>query len=175
MSPKELFDGENVKTAVIPGSVPLKTTDSDFEVLGIDHVDLTVTDTAKSLPFYEKVLGRLGFRRLVHPRYHGFHNAHLIIGIKQADEGGKTVAHNRFRPGLHHLALKAKERDDIDRFHDFLKSEGLTILDKPTYYPAYGPDYYAIFFSDPDGIKLELVHYPLPWSYWLKTQTTNKD
>jgi len=85
------------------------------------------------------------------------------------------VAHNRFRPGLHHLALKAKERDDIDRFHDFLKSEGLTILDKPTYYPAYGPDYYAIFFSDPDGIKLELVHYPLPWSYWLKTQTTNKD
>ena len=115
MSPKELFDGENVKSAVIPGSVPLKTTGSDFEVLGVDHVDLTVTDTTKSLPFYEKILGRLGFRRLVHPHYHGFHNAHLIIGIKQADERGKTMAHNRFRPGLHHLALKAKERDDMER------------------------------------------------------------
>jgi catechol 2,3-dioxygenase-like lactoylglutathione lyase family enzyme len=34
-----------------------------------------------------------------------------------------------------------------------------TILDPPTEYPAYGAGYYAVFFADPDGLKLEFVHY----------------
>lgn len=75
MSPSELFHTEHVKSGVIPGSVPLETTNTDFEVLGVDHLDLTVTDLSRSLPFYEQILGALGFRKLVHPHYNGFHNA----------------------------------------------------------------------------------------------------
>ena len=37
---------------------------------------------------------------------------------------------------------------------------GGTILDPPREYPHYVPGYYAVFFADPDGIKLELVHIP---------------
>lgn len=170
MSPSELFDPAHVKRAIVPGSVPLETTDSDFEILGVDHLDLTVTDLRRSLPFYEKILGALGFRKLVHPHYHGFHNAHLIVGIKEAAAQEKAAGHNRFRAGLHHLALKAKHRADVDRFHAFLVSEGITVLDPPADYPEYGPHYYAVFFADPDGLKLELVHYPVPWSYWRETQ-----
>lgn len=170
MSPSELFDPANVKRAIVPGSVPLETTDPDFEILGVDHLDLTVTDLQHSLQFYEKILGALGFRRLVHPYYHGFHNAHLIVGIKEAGAQEKAAGHNRFRAGLHHLALKAKRRTDVDRFHAFLVSEGITVLDPPADYPEYGPHYYAVFFADPDGLKLELVHYPVPWSYWRETQ-----
>ena len=173
MSPSELFDADHLKSAVIPGSVPLDTTTSDFkpcEVLGVDHLDLTVTDLSRSLPFYEKILGALGFRKLVHPHYNGFHNAHLIIGIKEAAAEEKALGHNRFRAGLHHLALKVRHKADVDRFHDFLLAEGITVLDPPADYPEYGPHYYAVFFADPDGIKLELAHYPVPWSYWRDAQ-----
>ena len=80
------------------------------------------------------------------------------------------MGHNRFRVGLHHLALKTRHKADVDRFHDFLLAEGITVLDPPADYPEYGPHYYAVFFADPDGIKLELVHYPVPWSYWRDVQ-----
>ena len=176
MSPDEVFKNRHVRTAMIPGSFPLEGPDGDPpEVLGVDHLDITVTDLSRSLPFYEKILGALGFRKMVHPHYNGFHNAYLIIGIKEAAPEEKTAGHNRFRTGLHHLALKVKKKEDVDRFHDFLIAEGITVLDPPTSYPEYGPNYYAVFFADPDGIKLELVHYPVPWGYWSKTQTQGED
>jgi len=75
--------------------------------------------------------------------------------------------------GFHHLALRAKSRADVDRFHVFLVREGVTVLDAPAEYPQYGPDYYAVFFADPDGMKLELVHFP--WGYWRKVMAEGKD
>jgi len=50
---------------------------------------------------------------------------------------------------------------------------GATILDAPAEYPIYGPNYYAVFFADPDGMKLELVHFP--WGYWRNTQRDGSD
>ena len=94
----------------------------------------------------------------------------MIIGIKEAAPEERAAGYNRFRAGLHHLALKAKHKDDVDRLHNFLVTEGVTVLDPPADYPEYGPHYYAVFFADPDGMKLELVHYPVPWSYWRDTQ-----
>ena len=38
-----------------------------------------------------------------------------------------------------------------------LRGIGATILDAPADYPRYGPTYYAVFFADPDGLKLEYV------------------
>ncbi len=75
--------------------------------------------------------------------------------------------------GLHHLAFKAKSRAAIDEFHRFLLRENLPILDAPAEYPQYGPNYYAVFFADPDGMKLELVHFP--WGYWRTVQRDGSD
>jgi hypothetical protein len=47
---------------------------------------------------------------------------------------------------------------DVDRLHEFLLSIGATVLDPPADYPPYRDGYYAVFFSDPDGLKLEFVH-----------------
>ncbi len=44
-----------------------------------------------------------------------------------------------------------------DALHDLLRSISATILDAPADYPRYGPTYYALFFADPDGLKLEFV------------------
>jgi glyoxylase I family protein len=147
-----------------------------IDVLGLDHIHLTVRDLHASIAFYEKVLGALGFRRIaIESPDHDVNwaNAHVIIGLYEAAAEEQGVAHSRRRPGFHHLALRARSRADVDRFHDFLVCEGLTVLDAPAEYAKYGPGYYAVFFADPDGMKLELVHFP--WGYWRKVMTEGRD
>ena len=64
------------------------------------------------------------------------------------------------RVGLCELAFRAESREQVDRLADDLSSFGGTLLDPPREYPEYVPGYYAVFFADPDGIKLELVYLP---------------
>ncbi len=144
---------------------------TEVEVLGIDHVDLTVNDLEKSATFYEKILARLGFRRLMENGQVRWANAHLSFAIRPASGGEQQI--DRYRAGLHHLAFKVRNRADVDEFHQFLIREGMNVLDPPAEYPQYGPDYYAVFFADPDGIKLELVHFP--WGYWRRVQEQGHD
>jgi glyoxylase I family protein len=132
----------------------------------LSHVDLTVTDLKSSVDFYDRVLGRLGYRRLdevgagvpcwgISDASGGF----FTIALKPARPESRTTRHDRYAPGLHHLAFHADSREDVDRFHGFLLEIGATVLDPPAEY-AYTPGYYAVFFADPDGIKLEVVFEP---------------
>lgn len=131
---------------------------------GVNHIDLTVSDLARSAPFYESVLGYLGYRRtnerpggvdFDHETADGFCSIGLV-------EARTRARHDRYAPGLHHLALGAASRADVDAFHAHLLATGATILDAPADYPEYGSGYYAVFFADPDGLKLEFVHWPRP-------------
>ena len=144
-----------------------------IEVLGTDHVDLTVNDLERSTAFYDVILAELGFRRIPDKPEVIWANAHTVVGIHPATPEERNGVHTRRRVGFHHLALRARRREDVDRFHEFLVREGVTVLDAPAEYPQYGPDYYAVFFADPDGMKLELVHFP--WGYWRKVMTEGQD
>ena len=128
----------------------------------IHHIDLTVSDLAASSAYYDKVLGRLGYTRS--GQYEGEvptwelsdAGSTLSIGLHAASTG---AGHDRRSAGLHHLAFHLASRADVDDFHAFLRREEVPILDAPAEY-GYTPGYYAVFFADPDGIKLELVHEP---------------
>ena len=56
------------------------------------------------------------------------------------------------------MAFHAASRDDVDRLYRLLLEMGATIFDPPADYPQYGKVYYALFFADPDGLKLEFVY-----------------
>jgi glyoxylase I family protein len=144
-----------------------------IEVLGVEHIDLTVNNVARSRAFYDKVLGELGFRKFDDENYLHWSNALMTIAIRAASDAHRGAEFDRYRVGFHHLALRARSRADVDQFHHFLAREKITILDTPAEYPQYGREYYAVFFADPDGMKLELVHYP--WGYWKKAQTEGRD
>ena len=131
----------------------------------INHLDLTVSDLAVSVPFYDALLGQLGFERLEgapgdrpvwHPKDAGLRL--FGIGLCEARPEQRGRPHDRFAPGLHHVAFHAASRADVDALHRFLQETGAAILDPPADYPQYGPVYYAVFFADPDGLKLEFVH-----------------
>jgi glyoxylase I family protein len=131
----------------------------------VDHVDLTVLDPAGSRPFYEAVLGFMGYRQVsAHARGYDFDlvradGGFCSVGIMRAEAEGRTRRHDRRSPGLHHLAWTAESRQAVDQLHELLLGLGATILDASAEYANYGPGYYAVFFADPDGLKLEFVHW----------------
>jgi catechol 2,3-dioxygenase-like lactoylglutathione lyase family enzyme len=126
------------------------------------HLDLTVTDLPRSIAFYDKVLGELGYARSdeyagdVPCWMIGEGDAVFSIGLHVARSDS---VHDRYAAGFHHLALGAESRAAVDVFHAFLLHEEIRVLDAPAEYD-YTPGYYAVFFADPDGLKLELVHEP---------------
>ncbi len=129
----------------------------------IHHIDLTVRVLEASLPFYAAILEFMGYRRAQGNEWElaDGHRANSInLFAARGPNAGR--AHDRYTPGLHHLAFRAASRADVDRMHDRLLAIGATILDPPADYPRYnrGRGYYAVFFADPDGLKLEFVHTP---------------
>ena len=129
----------------------------------VHHIDLTARDLARSAAFYEEVLAFLGYRRSrgddTGVDWDLRDAGHLVcsVGLKPARSDRD---HDRYSAGLHHLAWHAASRDDVDRLHALLMRLGARILDAPADYPEYGAGYYAVFFADPDGLKLEFVHWP---------------
>lgn len=131
----------------------------------IHHIDLTVKDAHASRAFYESVLGFMGYRLAdAHPYGYDFDlrdgDFFCSIGILSARGEHAERVHDRYSPGLHHIAWNAASREDVDAMHVHLLSIGANITDAPADYPKYGPGYYAIFFTDPDGLKLEYVFKP---------------
>ena len=80
------------------------------------------------------------------------------IGLREA-QAETEERYDRYRVGLHHLALEASSRGMVNERADWLRSRGAEIESGPEEY-WYQPGYYAVFFFDPDGIKLEIVHIP---------------
>lgn len=130
------------------------------------HIDLTVSNLERSVAFYARVLGKLGYEPFVEagagaPCW-GVADSNggvFSIALKASSSAGAERSHDRNSPGLHHLAFHADNREDVDDFHEFLGEIGAAILDPPSEYD-YTPGYYAVFFRDPDGVKLEVVHEP---------------
>ena len=131
-------------------------------VTGIDHIYLCVSDLDRAEAFYDRALGdALGFRKTrfalhgdPHVQYYCRHYGIVLRPARSA------APHDSYAPGLHHLAWTAADRADVDAMYQLLLDIGATILDSPADYPRYGPGYYAVFFADPDGLKLEYVHWP---------------
>ena len=122
------------------------------------HLDLTVADMARSTAFYDSVLPLVGFTRMADcPEGPVWGATGQELGLQAARVDGPPREHDRWTPGLHHLAFTAATREEVDTVYDALLALGVPILDPPAEYPQYGPDYYAVFFNDPDGIKLEVV------------------
>ena len=59
--------------------------------------------------------------------------------------------------GLNHLAFQASSKEQVDNLTKKLQEKGIEILYKKRHPFAGGEQHYAVFFEDPDRIKVELV------------------
>ena len=130
-------------------------------VVGIDHLVLSVADFARSKTFYDKVLGFLGFKlKYDYADMAGWSNGRTLFWIAAADAQGRNRKYRKGDVGFHHYAFELASRRDVDQLGAFLEENGMTVLDAPGEY--YGRDYYAVYFADPDGMKLEGMIWAAP-------------
>ncbi len=132
----------------------------------IHHIRLSVSDLDTATRFYSPLLAGLGFRELS-PRLTEqgvvdrlrFEKDGMILLIGRTTEAGR---HERGKPGLHHLAFSVDSRAEVERiYEEVIKTlELVDVEDPPIDCPEYGEGYYATFFFDPDGIKLEVTFTP---------------
>lgn len=134
------------------------------EVIGIDHIFITVTDLAQSEPFYDVVLMQtLGFRKSKFPLgalgepHIQYYNRHFGYVLRPARNLSK---HELYSPGLHHFCLRVDKAADVHAVAEQLRRSGIDATEARVY-PDYAPDYVATFFTDPDGIRLEVTNYRL--------------
>jgi glyoxylase I family protein len=130
----------------------------------ISHVDLVVSSIKRSLPFYRELLEPLGFHGVSQVEGERGETIHYLggpswhIGLREPPAPA-TRPVDRYELGLHHLCFNAHSRAAVDEAADWLRGRGAEIESAPQEY-AYSPGYYAVFFYDPDGIKLEIAHVP---------------
>ena len=134
--------------------------------LPVDHLDLVVTDLERSLEFYNGLLEPLGFTR--NSEITGERGERVVyiggsggasVSLRAAQSDAHAIPYDRYAVGIHHLCFGADSREVVDERAAWLREAGTTIESGPQEY-EYTPGYYAVFFYDPDGIKLEIVHRP---------------
>jgi glyoxylase I family protein len=132
------------------------------------HLDLVVSDLGRSLTFYAGLLEPLGWTRVAEivgeegerVVYRSVPGSFTALGLREKRSDAHGVPFDRYAVGLHHLCFDVASRDAVDERAAWLKDQGAEIESGPREHD-YTPGYYAVFFLDPDGIKLELLHRPV--------------
>jgi catechol 2,3-dioxygenase-like lactoylglutathione lyase family enzyme len=130
----------------------------------VDHVDLVVCSLERSLPFYKGLLGAWGEvydnviqgERGEEVHYMGVPGGGVAVGLRERQTDGDF---DRYRLGVHHLCFAAGSREQVDERAAWLREQDAQIESGPGEY-EYSEGYYAVFFHDPDGMKLEIAYIP---------------
>jgi glyoxylase I family protein len=130
------------------------------EVIGIDHVYVTVRNLGRSERFYDPVMAILGYRKIQStiggdPHIH-YYNRQFGFSLRPARPN--TTDHDPYAPGLHHFCFRVLDERAVDRAATELRDAGVPVTDARLY-PEYAADYYAVFFADPDGVRLEITNF----------------
>ncbi len=128
---------------------------------GIAHIQLTVNDPGRCLPFWERLCHFLDMKTLIKGE-----DVLYCIGsrtgilVRGAPPDKRAQRFDQQRAGLHHFCFRARERAHVDQVHRFLVDElGATIVHPPED-GGFAPGYYSVLFEDPDGIRVEVNFVP---------------
>lgn len=131
-------------------------------VNGIAHIQLTVRNPERGLPFWEKLCNFLEMKTLIRGE-----NVVYCIGsrtgilVRGAPEDKRDRSFDQDTSGLHHFCFRARSSEDVDRIFAFVRDElGAKIVHGPEAGEHFAPGYYSILFEDPDGIRVEFNHVP---------------
>ncbi|KIL42746.1 hypothetical protein KP77_33760 [Jeotgalibacillus alimentarius] len=124
----------------------------------LHHVELYVSNLKKSTEFWGWLLEELGyelFQEWENGRSWKYSETYLVF--VQTEDAYMDVPYHRKRTGLNHLSFHADSRKHVDQLTDQLKAKGISILYEDRHPFAGGENHYAVFFEDPDRMKVEVV------------------
>jgi hypothetical protein len=118
-----------------------------------DHVDLRVTSLSKVRRLYDALLPAMGYPRIVEDA------DSICYYDEQRDRSAPFFGLDLdpgHQPNRTRLALRASSRAEVDRLGEIASSAGAAAFEPPSLCEEYTPLYYATFFEDADGNKLEI-------------------
>ena len=120
------------------------------------HVDLRVRSFANVADFYRALLPELGFTMWwgEEGEWRGASTAESFPG--KAFFGFTEDPGHQANSTC--IAFWANTREGVDRIGELVRRVGGQNIEGPALLPEYSEDYYAVFFEDPDGNRLEVVH-----------------
>ena len=129
------------------------------DIIGLDHIYINVRDMQRSEQFYDCVLAVLGFRKstfAINGEPHiQYYNRHFGYVLRPARFAGR---HEPYSAGLHHLCFRVESIEDVHAVAAQLQAAGIAAT-AAVLHPDYAEDYWATFFADPDGVRLEVTNY----------------
>lgn len=138
------------------------------QVIGIDHIVIRVSNYERSREFYDRLFTYLNFELI--DRFTdmtGWRNGVTAFWIAAPNSSTTQRRVHESDIGLHHYAFELRSRSEVDEVEAFLKANNVDIVD-----PAgeYYKDYYAVYFLDPDGIKLECMTFGPAYPHGARTR-----
>jgi catechol 2,3-dioxygenase-like lactoylglutathione lyase family enzyme len=125
-----------------------------MERMIFDHVDLRVRNIAEAEPFYDSVMPAVG---LSHKRTVGDHILYYRKLGKVPAECIVLFEDPAHVPTGTALAFYAASYEEVDRMAEKIVTAKARDVQGPTLCPEYSETYYAVFFRDPSGNRLEVV------------------
>lgn len=131
-----------------------------MQLNGIAHIQLSVTDVKRSRSFWAPLLELFEMQILIDTEtYFYCIGSRTGIALSQADPKHEGDRFDQRRIGLHHLCLRAREREHVDEIAAFAEGLGATMV-HPAQEDGFAPGYYSVLFEDPDGIRIEVNFVP---------------
>jgi len=123
----------------------------------LDHVGFAVADAERSRIFYEMALAPLGISLLMSVTADENPSGGNAYGFGADGNPFFWIGDNERVGGGTHVAFTAGTQEQVDAFHQAALAAGGRDNGAPGLRPIFGPDYYAAFVYDPDGMNLEAV------------------
>ncbi|MER2179554.1 MAG: VOC family protein [Carnobacterium inhibens] len=124
----------------------------------IHHIELNVSNLKKSVAFWGWFLEDLGYQAFqTWDEGRSWKRDETYIVFVQTKEKFFSEGYHRGHTGLNHLAFQASSKEQVDNLTKILQEKGIEVLYKKRHPFAGGEQHYAVFFEDPDRIKVELV------------------
>jgi catechol 2,3-dioxygenase-like lactoylglutathione lyase family enzyme len=131
-----------------------------MEINGIAHIILRASRFEDCVAFYDALMPQLGLESVFRSDGYVYYvGGRTALGIRRAESGFVTHAHEELAPGIDHLCFRARSRDDVDELSQFIEELGADIVRAPEEGP-WAPGYYSLSFRDPEGIRLEVNYVP---------------
>jgi len=132
------------------------------DVNGIAHIQLTVNDGERGLPFWERLCHFLEMETLIRNDDTVYCiGSRTGILVRVAPEGSRAKSFDQNTSGLHHFCFRARSKEDIDSIYQFVRTElKAHIIHAPDDGSRFAPGYYSFLFEDPDGIRVEFNYVP---------------
>ncbi|MGC4378128.1 VOC family protein [Fictibacillus sp. Mic-4] len=124
----------------------------------LHHIEINVTNLKESAAFWGWILTELGFTRFqTWPDGISWKMGDTYLVFVQTKDKYRHIPYHRCATGLNHLAFWGKSRNFVNEIAGKLKEKGIPLLYEDRYPYAGGPSHYAVFFEDPNRIKVEIV------------------